>query len=409
VDANMIYHPPADIDARRSRALVIGAGALVLCAVGFFINRDQFFRAWLIGYMLWLGIALGSMGLMMIHHLSGGAWGMVVRRVWEASSRTLPLLTLLFIPVVLGMNRLYPWTHTELMQGDEILRHKAAYLNPTSFIARSAFYFIGWNLIAWRMTALSRAQDEGNLEATRSMQWLSGGGLVFLALSITFVGVDWFMSLNPDFYSTMFGFLFMNYLGLAGLAFTIIMAAYLRKFEPTRALFRPSHFADYGKLTLAFVMMWAYFQFSQYLLVYAANLKDEIPYVLTRIDGGWQYLALFLLLFQFVVPFCLLLSKPLKRTPERLVRLAVWLLIIRVIDTFMYVTPEFSRDAAGVNRWFVAGEHGSVFFVNWLDVVTPIAIGGIWFWMFYTQLRQRPLLPIGDPYLASALESAGGH
>jgi len=405
----MIYHPPADIDARRSRALVIGAGALVLCAVGFFINRDQFFRAWLIGYMLWLGIALGSMGLMMIHHLSGGAWGMVVRRVWEASSRTLPLLTLLFIPVVLGMNRLYPWTHTELMQGDEILRHKAAYLNPTSFIARSAFYFIGWNLIAWRMTALSRAQDEGNLEATRSMQWLSGGGLVFLALSITFVGVDWFMSLNPDFYSTMFGFLFMNYLGLAGLAFTIIMAAYLRKFEPTRALFRPSHFADYGKLTLAFVMMWAYFQFSQYLLVYAANLKDEIPYVLTRIDGGWQYLALFLLLFQFVVPFCLLLSKPLKRTPERLVRLAVWLLIIRVIDTFMYVTPEFSRDAAGVNRWFVAGEHGSVFFVNWLDVVTPIAIGGIWFWMFYTQLRQRPLLPIGDPYLASALESAGGH
>jgi hypothetical protein len=405
----MIYNPPADIDARRSRALVIGAGALVLCAVGFFINRDQFFRAWLIGYMLWLGIALGSMGLMMIHHLSGGAWGMVVRRVWEASSRTLPLLTVLFIPVVLGMNRLYPWTHTELMQADEVLRHKAAYLNPASFIARAAFYFVGWNLIAWRMTALSRAQDEGNVEATRSMQWLSGGGLVFLALSITFVGVDWFMSLNPDFYSTMFGFLFMNYLGLAGLAFTIIMAAYLRKTEPMGALVRPSHFADYGKLTLAFVMMWAYFQFSQYLLVYAANLTDEIPYVLTRIEGGWQYLALFLLLFQFVVPFCLLLSKPLKRTPERLVRLAVWLLIIRVIDTFMYVTPEFSKASAGVNRWFVAGEHGSVFFVNWLDVVTPIAIGGIWFWMFYTQLRRRPLLPIGDPYLASALEGAGGH
>jgi hypothetical protein len=349
------------------------------------------------------------MGLMMIHHLSGGAWGMVVRRVWEASSRTLPLLTVLFIPVVLGMNRLYPWTHTELMQGDEILRHKAAYLNPTSFIARASFYFIGWNLIAWRMTALSRAQDEGNVEATRSMQWLSGGGLVFLALSITFVGVDWFMSLNPDFYSTMFGFLFMNYLGLAGLAFTIIMAAYLRKAGPMGALFRPSHFADYGKLTLAFVMMWAYFQFSQYLLVYAANLQDEIPYVLTRIDGGWQYLAVFLLLFQFVVPFCLLLSKPLKRTPERLVRLAIGLLVIRVIDTFMYVTPEFSGPAAGVNRWFAAGEHGSVFFVNWLDVVTPIAIGGIWFWMFYTQLRQRPLLPIGDPYLASALESEGGH
>ena len=205
----------------------------------------------------------------------------------------------------------------------------------------------------------------------------------------------------------MFGFLFMNYLGLAGLAFTIIMAAYLRKAEPMGALFRPSHFADYGKLTLAFVMMWAYFQFSQYLLIYAANLQDEIPYVLTRIDGGWQYLALFLLIFQFVVPFGLLLSRPLKRSPERLVRVAVFLLIVRVIDTFMYVTPEFT--AAGANRWMVPGEHQSVLFVNWLDIVTPVAIGGIWFWMFFTQLRQRPLLPIGDPYLPAALESSGGH
>lgn len=406
MNATMPYTAPADIEARRARSLVIGGAALLLCAVGFFLNRDQFFRAWLIGYMLWLGVALGSMGLMMIHHLSGGAWGMVVRRVWEASSRTLPLLTVLFIPVLLGLNRLYPWMHPELMQTDEVLRHKAIYLNPTFFLARAAVYFIGWNLIAWRMTALSRAQDEGDISATRSMQRLSGGGLVFLSLSITFVGVDWFMSLNPDFYSTMFGFLFMNYLGLAGLAFTIIMAAYLRRTETMGALFRPSHFADYGKLTLAFVMMWAYFQFSQYLLVYAANLKEEIPYVLTRIEGGWQYLALFLLIFQFVVPFCLLLSRPLKRTPERLVKLAFWLLIVRVIDTFMYVTPEFS--AAGANRWFVA-EHGSVFFVSWLDIVTPIAIGGLWLWMFFTQLRQRPLLPIGDPYLAAALESTGGH
>jgi len=407
VNATMPYSPPADIDVRRSRALVIGAGALLLCAVGFFLNRDQFFRAWLIGYMLWLGVALGSMGLMMIHHLSGGAWGMVVRRVWEASSRTLPLLTVLFIPVALGLNRLYPWTHAELMQTNEILRHKSVYLNPTFFLARAAVYFIGWNLIAWRMTALSRAQDAGNIAATRSMQRLSGGGLVFLALSITFVGVDWFMSLNPDFYSTMFGFLFLNYLGLAGLAFTIIMATYLRGTEPMAELFRPSHFADYGKLTLAFVMMWAYFQFSQYLLVYAANLQEEIPYVLTRIDGGWQYLAIFLVIFQFAVPFALLLSRPLKRSPERLVKVAVFLLIIRFIDTFMYVTPEFST--AGANRWFVPGEHQSVFFVNWLDVVTPIAIGGLWFWMFFTQLRQRPLLPIGDPYLPAALESSGGH
>lgn len=400
------FNPPADIDARRSRSLVVGIVALVICGAGFALNRDQFFRAWLIGYLVWLSVALGSMGWMMIHHLSGGAWGMVMRRPWEASSRTLPLLTILFLPIALGMSRLYPWMNADLMQRDAVLHHKALFLNPTFFLVRAAIYFLGWNLIALRMSALSRRQDEGDIGATRSMQRLSGGGLVFLALSITFAGVDWVMSLNPDFYSTMFGFIFMNYLGLAGLAFTILIAAYLRNHEPMNALFRPSHFHDYGKLTLAFVMMWAYFQFSQYLLVYAANLTDEIPWVITRINNGWEFLAVFLLLFQFVVPFALLLSRPLKRTPERLVKLAVWLLIVRVIDMFMMVSPEFTT--TGANRW-AAGMPASGIFVSWLDVVVPIAIGGIWMWGFWSQLRQRPLLPIGDPYLAAALESTGGH
>jgi hypothetical protein len=409
VSVTTTYTPPADIDARRSRALVVGIVALVICGAGFAMNRNEFFRAWLIGYMLWLSVALGSMGLMMIHHLSGGAWGMVVRRAWEASSRTLPLLTVLFIPIALGMGDLYPWMHADLMQADPVLRHKALYLNQTFFLARAAVYFIGWNLIALRMSALSRRQDEGDVAATRSMQRLSGGGLVFLGLSITFVGVDWVMSLNPDFYSTMFGFIFLNYLGLSGLAFTIIIAQYLRTHGPLTGLFRPSHFHDYGKLTLAFVMMWAYFQFSQYLLVYAANLKEEIPWVLTRISNGWQFLAIFLLLFQFVVPFALLLSRPLKRSPERLVKVAVWLLIVRVIDTFMMVSPEFAPN--GVNRWLIPGEHVTPFVINWvwLDAATAIAIGGVWFWAFWGQLRQRPLLPVGDPYLASALESTGGH
>src|SRR5205823_971876 len=206
-------------------------------------------------------------------------------------------------PIVIGMGRLYPWMSSAAMQHDEVLRHKALYLNPTFFLIRAAVYFLGWNVIAFRMSALSKRQDEGDIAATRTMQRLSGGGLVFLALSITFVGVDWVMSLNPDYYSTMFGFIFINYLGLAGIAFTIIIATYLAGREPMASLFRPSHFADYGKLTLTFVMMWAYFQFSQYLLVYAANLTDEIPWVLRRINNGWEFLAVFLLLFQFFVPF----------------------------------------------------------------------------------------------------------
>ena len=401
------FDPPADIEARRSRALLVGLAGLAACGVGFAIDRDQFFRAWLIAYMLWLGVALGSMGLMMIHHLSGGAWGMVVRRVWEASSRTLPLLSVLFLPILLGMSTLYPWMHPDAIAAEPILRHKIPYLNPTFFIIRAVFYFVVWNLIALKMTSLSRAQDNGDVAQTRSLQRLSGAGLVLYVITITFASIDWMMSTDPIYYSTIYGFLFLAGQGLSGLAFTIIMASFLSRRQPMAAVFKPSHFQDYGKLTLAFVMLWAYFNFSQYLLVYAANIVDEIPYFVTRITNGWQYLAVFLVVFQFAVPFALLLSRDLKRTPQRLVMVAFWLIFVRFADLFMLVTPEF--DPSGHNLHATPGEHVSVPFVHWLDLAAPVAIGGLFVWMFFTQLRRRPLLPVNDPYLASALESSGGH
>jgi hypothetical protein len=411
VNVTTIYNPPADIDPRRSRALLVGVAGLVVCGIGLAINRDQFFRAWLIAYMLWLGVSLGSMALMMIHHLTGGSWGMVVRRVWEASSRTLPLMTLLFVPVLLGMRSLYPWMHAEAIQADPILRHKLPYLNPTFFIVRAAFYFIVWNVIAWTLSRWSREQDEGNVARTRSMQKLSAAGLVLYVITITFAAIDWTMSINPLYYSTIYGFLFLAGQGLSGLSFTIIVASFLSRRQPMAGVFKANHFQDYGKLTLAFVMLWAYFNFSQYLLVYAANIADEIPYFITRITNGWQYLAIFLVLFQFVVPFALLLSRPFKRTPDRLVLVAFWILFVRFADLYMLVTPEFDKSGPNLHAGVLAGEHVSMPFVNWLwlDLAAPIAIGGIWVWMFFTQLRQRPLLPVGDPYLASALESTGGH
>ena len=404
-----IYHPPDDLEPRRSRALLIGVVGLVVCGIGFVINRDQFFRAWLIAYMLWLGVTLGSMALMMIHHLSGGSWGLVVRRVWEASSRTLPLMTILFVPVLLGMRTLYPWMHAEAIQAEPILRHKLAYLNPTFFLVRAAFYFLVWNVIAWKMSDWSREQDEGNVARTRSMQKLSAAGLVSYVITITFATIDWTMSTDPVYYSTIYGFLFLAGQGLSGLSFTVIIASFLSRRQPMAGVFTPNHFQDYGKLTLAFVMLWAYFNFSQYLLVYAANIADEIPYFITRISNGWQYLALFLVLFQFAVPFALLLSRPLKRTPDRLVTVAFWLLFVRLVDLFMFITPEFDKSGPNLHAGVLAGEHVSVPFVHWLDLAAPVAIGGLWVWMFFTQLRQRPLLPVGDPYLGSALESTRGH
>jgi len=407
--ADTTYAPPvADIDARRSRALVAGVVGLVVCGIGFVVDRDHFFRAWLIAYLLFLGIALGSMGLLMIQHLSGGAWG-VFRRVFEASSRTLPLMALLFLPIVLGMGTLFPWTHADHVAQDEILQHKAIYLNTGFFLVRALIYFVSWIVLAWTLTRWSRQQDEGKDVAGVNMrlQYLAGGGLVVYAFTATFASIDWIMSINPHWYSTLFGFIFIGGQGLSALAFTIVVSAFLVRRAPMAGLLKPSHFHDLGKLSLAFVMLWAYFNFSQYMLVYAANLVEEIPYFMARISHGWQYLAIFLVVFHFAVPFLLLLSRDLKRTPHRLVVVALWILVVRYLDLYMLISPEF--DATGANLHLLEGEHESSFFVHWLDLGAPLAVGGLWVWMFFTQLAQQPLLAFKDPYLSEALESTGGH
>ena len=403
------YAPPtSDIEVPRSRALIAGGIGLVGCAIGFLVDRDQFFRSWLIAYMLFLGIALGSMALMMIQHLSGGTWG-VFRRIFEASSRTLPLLMLLFLPILFGLRSLYPWTDAALVNTDAALRHKASYyLNTPFFIARAAVYFAGWWGISFLLHKWSRLQDTGDVAVNTRIQRLSGAGLVFYALAVTFAGVDWIMSLNPHWYSTMFGFLMMGGQGVAALAFTIVVAAFLFRHEPMSGLLKPHHFHDLGKLLFAFIMLWTYFNFSQYMLTFAANLAEEIPYMSVRTSNGWQYLALFLTIFHFAVPWLLLLSRDLKRNPHRLVAIAAWMIFMRFADIFMLVSPEFA--ASGGNLHTLPGEQVSHLFVHWMDLAAPLAIGGLWLWMFFTELRERPLVAMGDPYLRESLQSgAGGH
>jgi hypothetical protein len=400
------FNPPvADLEALRKKALMAAGAGLVLCAIGFIVDRNQFFRSWLIAFLLFLGITLGSMALMMIQHLSGGTWG-VFRRVFEASARTLPLMAALFIPVIAGMTSLYPWTHSDLVAGDEILRHKAPYLNSGFFIARYVVYFVGWIAIAYTLTAWSKKQDEGDMTVNLPIQRLCGFGIVFYALTVTFAGIDWIMSLNPHWYSTLFGFLMMGGQGLSALAATIIISRYLSQRPPMQELLKPSHFHDLGKLSLAFTMLWAYFNFSQFLLTYAANLVEEVPYFLSRMNHGWQYLAIFLVLFHFFLPFFLLLSRDNKRASSRLVMIAAWIIFVRYVDIFMLVTPDFGAEG---NLHMLAGEHESHFFVHWLDLASPLAIGGLWVWMFATQLLQRPMLAFRDPYLRESLQSSGGH
>ena len=400
------YTPPvADIDGIRSRALIVGVAGLALCALGFVVNRDQFFRSWLIAFLLFMGIALGSMAMVMIQHLSGGTWG-VFRRIFEASSRTIPWMFVLFIPVLFGMTSLYVWTHPEHVLADEILRHKQPYLNTGFFIGRAFLYFAIWSGLSFVLNGLSARQDKGDVAVNSTIQRVCGAGLVLYALTVTFAGIDWIMSINPHWYSTLFGFLMMGGQGLAALAFTIVISTVLVKREPMNTLLTPNHFHDLGKLMFAFVMLWAYFNFSQFLLTYAANLVEEIPYMVTRLNHGWQYLALFLITFHFAVPWLLLLSRKTKRTPHRLVMIAAWLLFARYADLYMMVTPEFVSTGQNVHLVEGAVSH---FFVHWLDLAAPLAVGGVWFWLFLTELRKRPMLAVGDPYLRESLATAGGH
>ena len=403
------YAPPPDLRTCRQPLLIAGAVGLVVCAAGFVLDREHFFRAYLVAYLFWLGIALGSTSLMMVHHMSGGAWGMVIRRIFEASSRTLPVLALLFLPIALGMHDLYPWTHEDHVAHDPVLQHKSLYLNVPFFLARAAFYFASWIGMAWYLNRCSKAQDEGDPVATRRMQAFSGGGLVLYGLTITFASVDWVMSLNPHWYSTMFGFLFMGGQALAALAFTIVVSTLLAKRPPMEGVYNSGHFHDLGKFLLAFVMLWAYFNFSQYLIVYSGNLLEEIPYYVTRTTNGWQFVALSLVVFHFAVPFALLLSRDLKRSAGRLVLVAVAVLVMRIVDLFFLVSPEFSPSGTNLHAMAPDGEHGTPLFVHWLDVAAVVGLGGVWLWLFVTQLMDRPLLPLRDPNLAEALESAGGH
>ncbi|MGI8735120.1 MAG: hypothetical protein ACR2LM_17675 [Pyrinomonadaceae bacterium] len=390
---NGAYTAPVQVGIYQKRALIAGVSFMVLFVVGAVINRPQFFRSYLVAYLFWAGIAIGSLALLMLQHLTGGGWGLVIRRVLEAAARTLPLLALMFVPIIIGAHDLYPWTHAEEMSKTPALVQKTRlYLNLPFFIGRAVLYFAIWSLFAYLLTKWSSAQDlTGDRRYTKRMRMLSGPGIGVFVLTVTFASVDWAMSLNPEWFSTIYGLLFVAAWALSALAFVIAVMAFLGRHEPLSRVVRPNHFQDLGKLMLAFVMLWAYFSFSQFLIVWSGNLPEEIQWYLPRLRGGWGAIALSVVIFHFAFPFMLLLSASLKRNAGKLLVLAILILVMRLIDFFWMVAPEFS--------------HGG-FHLSWMDVVAPIAIGGLWLAMFFRQLAKRPLMAINDPQYDELLEQA---
>jgi hypothetical protein len=295
----------------------------------------------------------------------------------------LPVMTVLFLPIALGMTHLYPWTNADLLAHDEVLHHKRLYLNTPFFLVRAAIYFLAWNAISYFLNRWSLEQDQtANPRLARRMQMISGGGLLAYGLMITFASFDWLMSLEPHWFSTIYGVLIIGGQGLSALAFLIIALVWLSRRPPLDRIVVPAHFHDLGNLLLAFVMLWAYFSFSQYLIIWSGNLPAEIAWYLNRLQTGWRAVGLILIVFHFAAPFAVLLSRRVKREPELLLKVAVGILIVRLIDLFWLIAPEF---------------HVQGLSISWLDILLPLSLSAFWLGCFVWQLRGRAILPVFDP------------
>ncbi|OFW09008.1 MAG: hypothetical protein A3H96_13310 [Acidobacteria bacterium RIFCSPLOWO2_02_FULL_67_36] len=373
------------------RALIVGVIGLVAGGAGALTNTDQFFRSWLIGFLFCLGLSMGSLALLMLQHVSGGQWGLVGRRVFEAASRNLPYVVLLFVPLLFGLPRLFVWARPEAVAADHILQNKAPYLNVPFFIGRAVLYFAVWMTCMWLLNKWSAGQDRGEVAVhpadTRRFRTVSAPGLLLYVLLMTFASVDWVMSLDAHWFSTIFGFILVAGQGLAAFSLVIAVLALVADSAPMAAILNRGHFLDLGKLLLAFVMLWAYFSFSQFLIIWAGNLPEEIPFFVERLRHGWQYVSLAIVLGHFALPFVLLLSRDLKKQSGVLAMVAILILVMRYIDLLWLVEPMFER-------------HG--FPIHWMDVALPAGLTGLWFFLFARNLRGRPLLPLNDPFFKEA-------
>ncbi len=388
--------PVADLRRLSSRGVLFGTVGIAATVAGSFLeDRSQLLQSYLIAYMFWIGISLGSLVLLMVQYLSGGAWGLVARRVFEAGTRTLPLMVVLFLPIAFNLETLYKWARPEAVN-DVIIQTKAAYLNPEGFYLRAVLYFAIWLGLSFFLNRWSKAQDEsaplppGPMD--RRFRVLSGPGLVLHILAVTFMSVDWVMSIEPHFYSTIFGVLTLGGQGLTTLAFTILVLQGLASSRPMSQVANAERFHDYGKLMLAFVMLWAYFNVSQLLIIWSANLPEEIPWYIERLQGPWAPWAVVVLVGHFVLPFMLLLSRDLKRHGRVLSRVAFLVLVMRVVDLIWTIGPVFRHHST----------------VHWLDFAVVLAFAAPWLFVFYRNLGGRALVPAHDPYFKDAV-AHGGH
>ena len=446
--------PPVVATVQRGAILagLIGAG---LCALGAFLDAKQFGKSYLYAYIFFLGLSLGSLAWLMLHRQVGGAWGILIRRPLEAGAMTLPLMAVLFLPIALDMKVIYPWaahpSEAEVPVGGhpdapsalrddaitrpsakaegpsnpisvrgasaakkagklnfkddvektnaERLQFKHAWLQPMPWMIRSAVYFAIWIVLALVLNYGSRSQDRNAAKANDTaygLQAVSGPGLVLYFLTVSFALIDWGMSLDPEWYSSIYGVLIIIGQGVSTIAFMILIAALIARRGETEGLDTPETFNDLGNLLLATVMFWAYISFSQFLIIWAGDLAEEIPWYLVRLSGAWWYVGLGMIIFHFAAPFLLLLRRPFKRKIDTLWPIAALVLAMHFLNDYWLITPSIVIK-------------NQPFWKQWTDLAAPLAIGGLWLTAFFFFLKGKPLITLHDPELLPALRQAGGH
>lgn len=404
----MSYKAPEELKNFQKIALGIGGiGTLTLIIASLMSPemREQALRSWLFGFAFWAGISIGSLGILLLQYLTGGAWGVITRRILEASSRTLILSALMFIPIILGATSVYEWTHPESVDETlkKILDHRSPYLNLPAWIIRAFVYFGLWFVMVYFLNKWSKQMDEtGDWKLLKKASQFSGPAMVFFVLLVSFASIDWVMTLDPHFYSTIWGFLFAAGWGLASYAFTIAVLAWLSCREPMNQIVGRRHFHDLGKLLLAFVMVWAYFNFSQFLIIWSGNLPEETFWYLERMEGGWGIIGILLITLHFAFPFVVLLSRDVKRNAKWLAFIALFIILMRFVDLYYIIGPAPRVSLHGAKLSLLES-------ISWMDFVAPFAVGGLWLWYFFGELKKRPLVPINDPFLESAIEHGKSH
>jgi len=386
------YRAPESVGRLQTRALIAGAAALVVSLYGAIRTPEAFYQSYLMSFMLVLGLSLGSLGLVMLQHLTSGHWGIIIRRPLESATRTIPLVLAFFIPIAFsGMKYLYgAWLNPEEVKKEPLSEFQQHYLTSGGFYARAVAYFLVWLGLMFVFSWLSKQQDlnPGDRVLRRRLKLLAGPGIILYVFAMSFAAIDWVMSLSPHWASTIYGFLFVAGQLISSLSLMIAVVVLLSQSEQFGHVLQKRHLHDLGKLLLAFVMLWAYFDFSQLLIIWSGNLPEEISFYRTRLYGGWGVVAVIVLIFHFLVPFFLLLSQDLKRNARVLPKIAGWLIFMRLVDLFWMTRPEFTPRALP----------------TWLDLALPIALGGLWGSFFAFNLKQLPLLPLGEPKLAEAIE-----